>query len=632
MKEIKVTYKNLSRITGLSLPVIRMEFLNKGIIEVSNEHGGYVIASGCGSGKTTIIKQLIKDLSIEGILYSANTIEECNEMFNYCIDLIENNKINRFGIDDIILLHSGDCPNPKYINEFNEWRNIYKNNSEEIQKKQIIICTHHKLFNTEPVTFIGYKGNPIVYETDDVSPIELAVTSRCESTIYYPRQLILIDELPTCNTLKVQVDPVIIRAMGEVRSEVYYDESEPDPKKRYKSRMYNPKTIDKPEKFRYLMNNYNTELLGSRHELIKVSDDKSKRVLRFLEGLIYDNYYEYIKGNDLITINYNISDFVMDRKMQTRILLFEGTGDLTFKDSKRFRLLTFNNKYSSKINIEKFDYDISRKQKSNISEDEITNRLNKIVDTLSNIISRNSRTLIVTWMNFKESDGNISSGNLVIKNSVFNEDFNLPEYYKSELTKRNIISGYEIIHYMSGLDKATNKFRDYDAVIFLGNFRVPNYVVSEFNRDYRVNSNPDSYTLYQLVQAACRTKIRMHNSNDSVNIYFSNDWDNNVIELFKDYISNNEVLIKSSNSEVMELIKPKWRNAISILCSYDPKLEDSLKYGTAYWMDIDLSILYSLIPLKEKQVRSYYPLINYLRKFNIELTINSNSNYKGKGV
>ena len=124
-------------------------------------------------------------------------------------------------------------------------------------------------------------------------------------------------------------------------------------------------------------------------------------------------------------------------------------------------------------------------------------------------------------MNFKESDGNISSGNLVIKNSVFNEDFNLPEYYKSELTKRNIISGYEIIHYMSGLDKATNKFRDYDAVIFLGNFRVPNYVVSEFNRDYRVNSNPDSYTLYQLVQAACRTKIRMHNSNDSVNIYFS---------------------------------------------------------------------------------------------------------------
>jgi hypothetical protein len=124
----------------------------------------------------------------------------------------------------------------------------------------------------------------------------------------------------------------------------------------------------------------------------------------------------------------------------------------------------------------------------------------------------------------------------------------------------------------------------------------------------------------------------MHNSNESLNIYFSNDWDNNVIELFKDYISNNEVLIKSSNSEVMELIKPKWRNAISILCSYDPKLEDSLKYGTAYWMDIDLSILYSLIPLKEKQVRSYYPLINYLRKFNIELTINSNSNYKGKGV
>ena len=89
-QKISVSYSSTSMMPGLSLPEIKMTFLNGGKITIPSIHDGYVVASGCGSGKTTIIKQMIRDRFHEGILYSASTIKECNDMFKYIVDLIEN--------------------------------------------------------------------------------------------------------------------------------------------------------------------------------------------------------------------------------------------------------------------------------------------------------------------------------------------------------------------------------------------------------------------------------------------------------------------------------------------------------------------------------------------------------------
>jgi hypothetical protein len=43
-----------------------------------------------------------------------------------------------------------------------------------------------------------------------------------------------------------------------------------------------------------------------------------------------------------------------------------------------------------------------------------------------------------------------------------------------------------------------------------------------------------------------------------------------------------------------------------------------------YSLVIPLNEIYKLIPLKEKQVRAYNSIVNYLRKFNIYLRITSN--------
>ena len=138
---------------------------------------------------------------------------------------------------------------------------------------------------------------------------------------------------------------------------------------------------------------------------------------------------------------------------------------------------------------------------------------------------------------------------------------------------------------MSGLDKATNEFMDYDTVVFLGNFLVPGSVVDEFNKTYDCKTSHLWYTLYQLTQSVCRTRIRKHNG-ESINIYFSNDWDENYMKCLNMYLSNDANLDNISNISELRLldkeivskdirIKPKWINHIRILDESDAKVECS---------------------------------------------------------
>ena len=80
----------------------------------------------------------------------------------------------------------------------------------------------------------------------------------------------------------------------------------------------------------------------------------------------------------------------------------------------------------------------------------------------------------------------------------------------------------------------------------------------------------------------------------------------------------------SDDELLRKLIRPKWRTEILKLNSYDNNIIKSLRLGEMYSLVIPLNEIYKLIPLKEKQVRAYNSIVNYLRKFNIYLRITSN--------
>lgn len=597
---------------------IHMEFLNGGKITIPGKYGAYVVASGCGSGKTTIIKELIKTQKYRGILYSASTIKECDEMYEWVKELYISEGIENRLTDDVIVLHSDYRSNGTD-------NNLWRNNPEEVLNKPIVICTHHKLLNEFPELLIKYKKYKVNYNTLDRitrSRIKSPLTQDENGNLYYeyPRQLILIDEMPTCSSFKVTISKSIIKLISnrvthkEIGEDgIIYDVPD-DPAVYYKTR------------YDHMLRNYDNDVSDDL-KFTKGYDNLSQFRKEMILSLVYINYDKIISSNgDKVTISYNASSLALGDQFDTRIILFDGTGDLTFLNSEGFNLLTFNSKYNSPINLTKIEYNLKRYQKPDSNENNIRELLEDNVLKLKEIIDNNPEgTLIVTWKNLKSDEYRITKGTLNITNNLLNEEFSLTEFYRKRLIQMGVTNPFEIIHYMSGLDKATNEFRNFSSIIFLGEFHVPNYVVSEFNCEYSCNTNSENYLTYQLVQAVCRTRIRNHKG-ESVNIYFTDDWDEKSIDNMVHYISSNKVIRKDTS---LDFIKPKWRNQCKKLMEISEEFRNLVTYKLNGEVKFTLDEVYKAIPMTYKEVRVYYPLINYFRKLGIEITIKTNSNNKG---
>ena len=613
---------NLGVLPGLT--PIHMKFLNGGEITIPAKYGGYVVASGCGSGKTTIIKKIIASDThrYQGIIYSAATIDECNKMYEYCRELYESRGMLSKLKEDVIVLHS-DCKADGTNND------LWRNRPEELVHIPVIICTHHKLLNELPEVLFRYKGFP--WSVEDLSPVTRGLAEiHCDmngenKVAFFPRQLVLIDELPNCSGMKAKIDKFILtNVLG-------YKRCYPDPSgRRYPDGNlvclpYYPSMYDRAPGFRNIMGLYETEVPDDR-KFIKTNDELNRKKAELLLGAVYDRYYDLCNDPDNVKdvmISYNASSLLVSNPA-SRILLFDGTGDLTFCNQidtgrDEFKVLTFPNKYSGVLNTYKIPFKLKRYNKPNSNVNSIRILIEESVDQVEKIIKDGHKVLIVTWMNLKNDGYRITEGTKNIVNNMFNENFNLPGYIKDELNRRNIYDGFEVIHYQSGKDKATNEFREYDSIVFLGEFQVPGYVIKEFNYDYGCSTNLENYTLYQLVQAICRTRIRNHRG-ESINVYFSEDWNDNTVRKLLDYMSSDKIIVKD---RALRFIRPKWRDAINILMNNYPELNRKILMQEPGLIEIDLDDLFKLVPVNRKAIDKYNSLVKYLSTIGITLVITS---------
>lgn len=184
MISIKINAVSLPRISP-----IEIKFLNGKVI-IPGRHGAYVVASGCGAGKTTAIKEIIKHCYTQGVLYAAFTIEECNEMYNYCRTFLNE--------DQIVLLHSDE------------------GSLKELDDKYVIICTQYRLINEYPELLYKYDKNIVpTYSLSYISRLSNLSTGEVKN---YPRQLILIDGIPT-HGFKVNSDDVASTVYNEIKTD-----------------------------------------------------------------------------------------------------------------------------------------------------------------------------------------------------------------------------------------------------------------------------------------------------------------------------------------------------------------------------------------------------------------------------
>lgn len=96
-----------------------------------------------------------------------------------------------------------------------------------------------------------------------------------------------------------------------------------------------------------------------------------------------------------------------------------------------------------------------------------------------------------------------------------------------------------------------------------------------------------------------------------------------LINNSKEYYNTLEVSKKIEYEGELYFIQNKWRRHAEILSEYDPKFKEKLINREEYKFEIKLDNIHRLIPMIEKKVKSYYPMINYFRKLGVDINIES---------
>ena len=631
---------NYDTVRNSRIPETEIKFVNNCKVVIPPQYGGFVIPSGCGSGKTTAIVDMMIKMMDKGVLYSAATIEECNKMYQMLIN-------KQVTPDDIIVLHSD------YTSDGVDG-NLMKRNDDMIRERKILICTHHKLL---------HEHNEVLYKFDSYenpNPLTFSRSHMALTSPVHTRQNIFIDEVPTCKSISIKLNRRDIENLTFIKYDdqwgttIEIDKVTGERKlvpKLIKCAVRHPNgdfvriPIESVNDFKKAF-----ETLGKYcSDIYKEDSELSRLRNEILSDLVYDNMNSLVYSNrDSVTLTRTLANLLYS-DVNCRIMLFEGTGDLTFYNSDLFKVLNVENlngiggRYSSPVYVRNpIPFNIKRSYRNQIEF--ISSKIdrgiewNKVLDTVSNICNSDefdkdgnivpcTGTLIQTWKGYsvkdKETDSYLESEDTF---SINNPSFNLPSMVRNELLKKGVNKPFEVIHFMSGLDKATNEFRDFNRVIILGNLQVPNKVIGEFNQDYRVNTTAALFRTYQLSQLVCRTCIRKHNG-DPIFIYYTSDIDGIVIDRLLGYLGGNRTADELINNDTKQdkfsnfKIKNKWKPVVELFCSLDPEFERSILGGFPYKLNFTLDDIYELIPMSRKERCKYDSMIKYFRTLGIEIEI-----------
>lgn len=625
---------------------LRFHYLNGDIDFDESVYGAWVMSSGCGSGKTTNIRNLIGMRWYEGILYVAFTISEVNEMYKWIVDNLvgktsDPNTGNILKLEDIVVLHSDTEADGVDMN-------LFRNHPELLADKRIILCTHHKLLNEPTEVLVSSKFNKR-------SASRLHSKSRCIINGLgqdHPRQWILIDESTEANGRSYTIPISTFAMLGEAiytervfRNNKYITVDLKEPKLVRKNNMY----MDFVDLIEMSSKAWGVPVLP-----INPNNEINRIKFNQLADELYYNFDRYANicknsKNKIAKVQFNYTNMI-NQGMVSHLILFDGTGDITLKNSKKFNVLGMSHdKYNSSLTTFKFDFNLFRKidryKLNNGLNEYITSELGRSINTLADIIRNNRKTLIFTWKNFKydnteinddmPSQLDITDNSSIIKDKStgtfeLNPDFDLSNYLRFELYKKGILPDqFAVEYYGSGKDKAVNEYREFDSIVFLGNYQVPNYVIDDFNTMFESSISFTEYYANRVIQAICRGRIRKHNG-EGMNIYFSSDWSDDVINYSLNYLTGSSDIHNTSTPNISKNtyerlreigITPKKAEKIAKLCEYDERILTAIERNTIYTVNIKLDKIYELIPMSRKEVDKYSYLKDLLAKYGIILNI-----------
>ena len=138
--------------------------------------------------------------------------------------------------------------------------------------------------------------------------------------------------------------------------------------------------------------------------------------------------------------------------------------------------------------------------------------------------------------------------------------------------------------------------------------------------------NSIEYYANRVVQAVCRTRIRLHQGLP-INVYFSSDWNDDIVDYVGTYLTGSKMThIPNVSDNAYDRLRaigitPKKAEKIARLCEYDEGILNAIERNTIYTVNIKLDKIYELIPMSRKEVDAYSYLRDLLARYGIVLNI-----------
>ena len=325
---------------------------------------------------------------------------------------------------------------------------------------------------------------------------------------------------------------------------------------------------------------------------------------------------QHVLADGLSPIRQKVMDFADSHV----VILFDGTSDIVFGGDKRLLPLS-GSRYNSDIEFIHFPMPIKRKNKEGFMVDDFEKYapelMNMIVD-----ITQTQKLLVVTWKTIEVFKNTGEADKL----ETAKESYEFPGLLKEKLLGMGAVeANLEIIYRGSGQDRGSNEYRDFESIMFLGEWNLPDNITSDIGSMFGSDCEFGDYKKSLIVQTICRLQIRKHQSLP-IKVYFSVDIDYNMMYEVQEYFKANS----SPGCKIIGLTNPcpKYKRPekgymidLAFLESYDANIRNAIENNMPYSFNITLNDLYKIIPKSKKGKDRYTTLINHLLKMNITMNL-----------
>ena len=326
---------------------------------------------------------------------------------------------------------------------------------------------------------------------------------------------------------------------------------------------------------------------------------------------------QHVLADGLSPIRQKVIDFADSHV----VILFDGTADIVFDKDKRMLPLS-GTRYSSDIEFIQFPMPIKRKNKEGFKVDDFEKYAPDLMKMIADI-TKNEKLLVVTWKTLDVFKNDLDADKL--ENHKVSIDF--PEHLKEILVRNGAVeSNLRVIYRGSGQDRGSNEYRDFESIMFLGEWNLPDNITSDIGSMFGCKCEFGDYKKSLIVQTICRLQIRKHQGLP-IKVYFSDDIDYNLMYEVQEYFKANSdpsCMIKGLTNPCPKYKRPEkgYMIDLAFLMGHDANIRNAIENQIPYSFSITLDDLYSIIPKDRKAKDRYNNLIRHLKdKLGITMNI-----------